>query len=161
ECSLLEVDAEEVQRVSDAWRATRTVRNREVRFLCRPIVIADEVDVRKFFTFDKNGRLAAFGFFDPVYDNGSIVGYLTAFQRYRPGEETLLGHAINHHVIEILRDEGIRWMFFGLSPLAEIYDRDFKRSWLVRRGFRLVYKNTLFNRFIYPLQGHAGHKRQF
>ena len=83
------------------------MRNREVRFLCRPIVIADEVDVRKFFTFDKNGRLAAFGFFDPVYDNGSIAGYLTAFKRYRPGEETLLGHAINHHVLETLRGEGI------------------------------------------------------
>lgn len=161
ECSMADVDADEVRRVSDAWRATRTVRKREVRFLCRPIVIADEVDVRKFFTFDKNGRLAAFGFFDPIYSDGSIVGYLTAFKRYLPGEESLLGHAINHHVLETLRGDGIQWMFFGLSPLSEIHDRDFERSWLVRRGFRLVYKSALFNRFIYPLQGHAGHKRQF
>lgn len=161
ECSVSDVDMDEVLRVSDAWRATRTVRNREVRFLCRPIVIADEVDVRKFFTFDKSGRLAAFGFFDPVYSDGSIVGYLTAFKRYRPREETLLGHAINHHVLETLRRDGIRWLFFGLSPLSEIHDHDFEHSWLVRRSFRLVYKNALFNRFIYPLQGHAGHKRQF
>ena len=49
ECSFNEVSDREVEAVSEAWRKTRTVKSKEVRFLNRPIVLRDEPDVRKFF----------------------------------------------------------------------------------------------------------------
>jgi lysylphosphatidylglycerol synthetase-like protein (DUF2156 family) len=64
ERSVTSLDREELQTVSERWRQTRGVKNREMTFLTRPIILDDEVDVRKFFTFDHKGSLQAFAFFD-------------------------------------------------------------------------------------------------
>ena len=47
EASLLvpELAADQVEALSEAWRKTRTIKRKEVRFLNRPIVLADEPDV--------------------------------------------------------------------------------------------------------------------
>jgi hypothetical protein len=60
------------------------------------------------------------------------------------------------------RREEMGFHFHGLSPFDGIEDRDFaaQRSWLVRRAFRFAYTNSLFNRYIYALQGIAQNKRQ-
>jgi lysylphosphatidylglycerol synthetase-like protein (DUF2156 family) len=65
ERSVTSLNREELQTVSDRWRQTRGVKDREMTFLTRPAVLDNEVDVRKFFTFDHEGRLLAFAFFDP------------------------------------------------------------------------------------------------
>jgi lysylphosphatidylglycerol synthetase-like protein (DUF2156 family) len=70
------IDREELQTVSERWRQTRGVKNREMTFLTRPAILDDEVDVRKFFAFDRKRGLQAFAFFDPIYAGGKVVGYL-------------------------------------------------------------------------------------
>jgi len=45
EASFDEVHPDEVETVSEAWRKTRTVKQKEVRFLNRPIVLEDEPTV--------------------------------------------------------------------------------------------------------------------
>jgi phosphatidylglycerol lysyltransferase len=163
ECSLAELDVKEVTGLCDKWRSDHTVAKREVEFLNRPIVLADEIDVRKFFMFDHDGKLMALGVFDPIYEAGQIVGYIAQHRRAHPDADSLANNAIIYHAIKLFQQEGTRRLFLGLAPFAEIEDRDFQpnKNWLVRRAFRFAFTNPLFNRFVYPLQGIDAHKRQF
>jgi lysylphosphatidylglycerol synthetase-like protein (DUF2156 family) len=161
ESTIRSVGADKVKAVSDAWRQTRTVRRREVGFLSRPMVIDDEPDVRAFFTFDRAGELVAFSIFDPIYQSGEVVGYTAQHNRYGPGCDALVQVATKCHAIETFQAEGRKWLSLGLSPFADVRDQDFHHDRWARKAFRGCYKNPLFNRFIYPLQGHATHKRQF
>jgi lysylphosphatidylglycerol synthetase-like protein (DUF2156 family) len=152
------LDEREVRVVSDRWRRTRATKSREIAFLARPIVFGDEPGVRKFWSFDRAGKLIAFAFFDPIYDRGEVVGYLNSARRRLPEAEPLVTYAIIQAAIETFRGEQKKWLSIGISPFAQIHDNDFQQSRFVKRAFRLIYRNSLFNRMIYPLQGLAKHK---
>lgn len=161
ECALSEVDPDEVRNLSEAWRTTRTIKRREVVFLNRPFNLGNEPDVRRFFTFDASGKLVALGFFDPLYENGEVIGYSTSFKRRLPEADLKAGQAITRLAIEQFQREGRKYVCLGLSPMADIADTDFRYNRLVSLWFRFAYANSLFNRYIYNLQGHAEHKREF
>ncbi len=161
ECSLSDLDLDEVRRVSETWRQTRTIKNREVTFLNRPLILEDEPDVRRFFTFDPQGKLVAFAFFDPVYENGNVVGYSTSFKRRLPEADLKAGQAITRLAIEQFQREGRKWLFLGLSPLADIKDGEFRHNRVMSWWLRTAFKNRLLNKYMYNLQGHAEHKREF
>jgi lysylphosphatidylglycerol synthetase-like protein (DUF2156 family) len=155
------LDRGELQTVSERWRQTRGVKNREMTFLTRPAILDDEVDVRKFFTFDPMGSLQAFAFFDPIYKDGEVVGYLCSAKRRLPEADTLVGYAMLHRAIQTFQDEGKVILSLGLSPLCGIEDKELSSNRLVSFGFRAVYRSRLFNHLIYPLQGFAAHKGAF
>jgi lysylphosphatidylglycerol synthetase-like protein (DUF2156 family) len=110
---------------------------------------------------DRSGRLMAFAVFDPIYEDGRVVGYVTQHNRHIPQADRQVQQAIKCQAIELFRSEGKKTLFLGLSPFAEIHDKDFQHSWLTRRAFRSAYENVLFNRFLYPLKPLYAHKRQF
>jgi phosphatidylglycerol lysyltransferase len=151
----------EIERVSEGWRQTRTYKGSEVSFLNRPIVLEDEVDVRKFFAYDRDGKLVAFSFYDPICRDGRVVGYSTSFKRRLPEADSFICSAILQTAIDAFRQEGRKWLYLGLSPMADIEDKDFPHNSLLSFGFRRAFASALFNRFVYPLQGHASHKRDF
>lgn len=155
------LDPYAVRMISDQWRRTRTTKRHELGFLVRPVVLADEMDVRKFFVFDHSGRPVAFAFFDPVYENGVLTGYLSSTRRRLPEVDPLAGYFLLRSAIEKFQAEGVRTLHLGLSPFHQIHDRDFSKNWLVRRSFRFVYTNALTNRFIYPFQSLARHKDSY
>jgi len=161
ERSVTSLDRKELKTVSERWRQTRGVKNREMTFLTRPAILDDEVDVRKFFTFDPNGNLQAFAFFDPIYAGGEVVGYLCSAKRRLPEADTLVGYAILHRAIRAFQDEGKAILSLGLSPLCGIEDEDLLSNRLVSFGLRSVYRSRLFNKLIYPVQGFAAHKSAF
>jgi lysylphosphatidylglycerol synthetase-like protein (DUF2156 family) len=151
----------EIKNVSERWRQTRTYKDKEVGFVNRPIVHEDEVDVRKFFAFDCDGKVVAFSFFDPIYADGEVVGYSTSFKRRVPETDPFICSAILQCAVDTFRGEGRDILFLGLSPLADIQDKEFRHSYLLSRVFRHAFRCPLFNRFVYPLQGHASHKRDY
>jgi lysylphosphatidylglycerol synthetase-like protein (DUF2156 family) len=161
ERSVTSLDREELQTLSERWRQTRGVKNREMTFLTRPAILDDEVDVRKFFTFDQKGSLQAFAFFDPIYKGGRVVGYLCSAKRRLPEADTMVGYALLHQAIRTFQDEGKAMLSLGLSPLCGIEDEELSTNRLVSFGFRAVYRSRLFNRLVYPLQGFAAHKGAF
>jgi lysylphosphatidylglycerol synthetase-like protein (DUF2156 family) len=161
ERSVTSLDRAELQTVSERWRQTRGVKNREMTFLTRPAILDDEVDVRKFFTFDRKGCLQAFAFFDPIYNAGKVVGYLCSAKRRLPESDTLVGYALLHRAIRTFQDEGKAMLSLGLSPLCGIEDKELSSNRLLSFGFRAVYGSRLFNALIYPLQGYAAHKGGF
>ena len=155
------LDDKELKRVSERWRQTRGVKDREMTFLTRPAVLDDEVDVRKFFTFDHKGSLQAFAFFDPIYERGKVVGYLNSARRRLPEADDLVGYALLHRAIRTFQDEGKAVLSFGLSPLSDIGNSQLSGSRLLNFCFLAVYRSSLFNKLIYPLQGFAAHKGAF
>jgi phosphatidylglycerol lysyltransferase len=161
ERSLTSLDRKELQMVSERWRQTRQVKHREMTFLTRPAILDDEVDVRKFFTFDGNDRLLAFAFFDPIYEGGEVVGYLCSAKRRLPEADTLVGYAILHQAIRTFRDEGRVVLSLGLSPLCGVEGKEPSGSRLLSFGFRALYRSRLLNKLIYPVQGFAEHKGAF
>jgi len=164
ECSFRELEAAQVKALSDAWRQQRTVRTREVSFLNRPMAFEDEADVRKFFTFDADGKLIAFSSYDPVYTGGRIVGYCNHIKRHLPGVDSLVANAMTCHAITTFQQEGLKLLLLGISPFADIKGIDddaFKRSWWIWRCFRTAYRNPMLNRLVYPLRSLHEHKRQY
>jgi lysylphosphatidylglycerol synthetase-like protein (DUF2156 family) len=164
ECSLAEVGVDKVKAVSDAWRQTRTMRNDEVAFLNRPLVLAEELDVRRFFTFDRDDKLVAFGFFDPVYESGKLVGYTSQHNRHLPEADCMVHFAIKRVAIETFQKEGLKVLHLGLSPFADVLeDEEFKsnKNWTTAHYFNFAHKNWLFNRYIYPNKGIEAHRRVY
>ena len=161
ERSVTSLDRKELRTVSERWRQTRGVKNREMTFLTRPAILDDEIDVRKVFTFDRDGSLQAFAFFDPIYKRGEVVGYLCSAKRRLPEADTLVGYAILHRAIRTFQNERRAILSLGLSPLCGIEDKELSSNRLVSFGFRAAYRSRLFNELVYPLQGFAAHKGAF
>jgi len=156
-----QIDAEEVEQVSEAWRQSRTVKRKEVRFLNRPILLENEKDVRKFYLIDADQRIAAYVYLDPIYQDGNLTGYVTAFKRRHPQATQYSEQAIMKGIIEQLKSEGVGELRLGLSPCAWIEDREFPSSWFTRKLFQATFGSSMVNRWSYNLQGHAEYKRRF
>ena len=164
ECTLDEVGIDRIKAVSDVWRQTRTIRHGEVGFLNRPLVLAEELDVRRFFTFDRYGKLVAFAFFDPIYESGNLLGYVSQHNRHLPEADQMINFAVKRVAIETFQREGLKVLHLGIAPFADVLqDKEFKlnRSWATAHCLNFAYKSWLVNRFIYPNKGIAAHRRLF
>lgn len=160
EASLL-ANESEVVALSESWRATRKVKRKEVRFLNRPIVIADEPDVRHFFLYDEAGKMTAFVFFDPVYAGGKVIGYVTCFKRRLPETSQYAEPAIMKTAIEQFQREGVAHVWLGLSPLAQIEDREFRANPLFHWSLRYLHGAGWLNKYFYNFVGHTQYKSRF
>jgi len=147
-----------LQAVSVAWRQSKATKSRELRFLVRPVVLGDEPGVRKFVLFNQNNEAEGFAFFDPVYESGQVVGYLSATRRWLPGTDPLAGYLLMRNAIETFQAEGVRELHLGLSPFHLIEDKEFNKNWVTRRAFRFFYTNDFTNRFFYPVRSLSQHK---
>lgn len=155
------LDPGEVRRISDEWRHTRTQRRHELGFLARPVVLEDEPGVRKFFILDRDNRPLGFAFFDPVYECGRVVGYLSTTRRWPHQGDPLSAYFLVRRAIEQFRLEGVQTLYLGLMPFAGIEDKEFTRDWLTRRAFKFIDKSSLGNRLVYPTRTLALHKKSY
>lgn len=158
EVPLSEIPNGQIETVSNGWRKSKATKSRELRFLVRPVVLADEPGVRKFVLFNAENRPEGFAFFDPVYEDGKPVGYLSATRRWLPGTDPLAGYLLMRTAMEIFQREGIRDLHLGLSPFHKIEDKEFNKNWVTRRAFRFFYTNGFTNRFFYPVRSLSQHK---
>ncbi len=150
-----------VERVSESWRATRTVRRKEVRFLNRPIVMQHEPGVRRFGLFDAAGQLEAYIFFDPLFEGGRVTGFVTCIKRRSPSCNAYAEAAIMKRSIEIFQAEKVLDLWLGLSPFAQIENNKFHQDQLMHFVSRYCYRADWFNRFLYNFKGHTEYKRRF
>ena len=153
-------DVEEIRALSQTWQATRRTK-RTVRFLNRPIVFADEPEVRKFFLVSPAGRPTAFAFFDPIFCDGKVIGYSPAVKRRLPDAPLRAEEGIMKAAIEQFQQEGVQRVMLGLSPLAGIEDREFRANRLTHFSWSRGMNAWWLNRFFYNLRGHADFKRRF
>lgn len=155
------VGVKQIESVSLAWRATRPIKRKEVRFLNRPFVTSEEPGTRRFYHFDVAQRMLAFVFFDPIFRESRLIGYVACSKRRHPDASVYAEQAIMKHALEVFRDEGCEELRLGLSPFAWIEDREFRSSWFVRKAFRYAFASKLVNRLFYNVQGHSEYKRRY
>jgi lysylphosphatidylglycerol synthetase-like protein (DUF2156 family) len=155
------VGVDQIDSVSLAWRATRRVKRKEVRFLNRPLVTSDEPGTRRFYFYDAEQRMLAFVFFDPLYREGRLLGYVACSKRRHPDAPVYAEQAIMRHAIEVFQREGCQELRLGLSPLAWIEDQEHRSSWFFKQMFRIGFSSRVVNKLFYNVQGLAEYKRRY
>lgn len=103
--------------LSAKWMSTRKIKNREIKFLIRPMAMKHEEDTRKFFAY-LDDELIGFVFFDPIFKNGEIVSYVPNISRFSQGFRQGIFYSLILHAMETFKNEGINELNLGLSILV-------------------------------------------
>src|SRR5438093_6462887 len=69
------VDRNQLMALRARWLTTKRVNDREIWIYARRPVFEYEEDVRKFVAYDREGCVAGFAFYDPMYRDGRVYGY--------------------------------------------------------------------------------------
>ncbi len=146
--------------ISVKWRESRTVSDKEIRFLQRPIVYGFEADVRKFFVEDQNNEPVAFFYFDPLYEGGRVIGYTTAFKRQQPDLMNGLEQAVTLLAIDVFRAEGKTWLHLGAMPLHGVdLPSEFRGSYTLTKD--LINTRRYGDGIVFNFSGQEKFKRSF
>lgn len=118
-----------------------------------------EFQVRKFYLSDRYGELVAFIVCDPIYRDGSVIGYSPAIKRRSPMAPLGAEEALTKFAIERFRAEGLETFRLGLLPLYDIQRSEFRDAWPLRKVLQVVYQCG--DRWLYSFRGHADFKRRY
>jgi phosphatidylglycerol lysyltransferase len=140
------VNADEISRVSLKWRHGRTLKNRWLKFVSRPIEIEPGDGVRKFLA-RSNGQLVGYVFFDPIFEDNQVVAYGPSLSAFTPEFRKGLFYLIIEQAAQKFRKEGIARINLGLSPLDIIAPTQPFESRLFRCGLAAlrIIGNRIYN----------------
>lgn len=128
------------RQLSSQWVKTRKVKNREIRFLIRPMNMGYQAETRRFFAYLDN-RLVGFIFFDPVFEDNCILGYVPNISRFADTFRQGIFYAIMAHAMETFRREGVRQLHLGLSPFVVVDEKRPYETGLIKKLLRFFYKH--------------------
>ncbi len=106
--------------LSDSWLKTRKCKSREIVFLIRPMEMEYKEGTRRFFAY-QNDEMIGFIFFDPIYENGQVVGYVPNISRASEKFPQGIFYLLMTQAFEVFKAEGIPYVYLGLSPLSLDY----------------------------------------
>ncbi len=152
-----DIDPEEIDRVSTAWRHGRTLKKRWLKFVSRPIEAEPDGGVRKFLA-RANGELVGYVLFDPIFEDGRVIGYGPSLSAFTPEFRNGLYYLILERAAQVFRAEGIARINLGLSPLDVVAPAQPFESRLLRAGLTLL---RLTGDRLYNFTGLSFIKRKF
>lgn len=142
-------DPDGCHKLTNQWLKTRTVKNREVVFLIRPMDQPYQEGTRKFCAYH-NGELVGFVFFDPLYKDGKVISYVPNISRFSSTFKYGIFYPLLCHAMEVFKKEGVKYLHLGLCP-AVVDDEDLPcESKVVKAIVRLIYK---YCNWIYSCRG--------
>lgn len=106
----------DVKRISEAWIRTRRCKNNEIRFLIRPMIVDYREGTRYFYAL-LGGEAVGFIFFDPIYSEGRLAGYVPNISRSSANFRQGLWYALMAHALAVFKEEGVPCVDLGLVPL--------------------------------------------
>jgi len=143
--------------LSKKWMSTRKIKNREIGFLIRPMVMDHEEETRKFFAY-QGDELIGFVFFDPIYKDGEIISYVPNISRFSHSFRQGIFYSLLTHAIETFKAEGLKEVNLGLSILVLDEENEAHEATLLKSIERLIFK---YGNFIYNFKGIAFTKSRF
>ncbi|RWF63405.1 phosphatidylglycerol lysyltransferase domain-containing protein [Mesorhizobium sp.] len=152
---------DEIARLSENWRGERIVKRWEMGFLNRPFADHLGADMRRFVLHGPEGELVALLDFDPLFRDGKVIGYTTAFKRKHIDATPHAEIGLTKFAVDRFREEGKSVVTLGLSPLVDIEASGFAKSSFWRSTFQRAYGSAWINRSKFNLQGQAAFKRRF
>ncbi len=146
------------KKISDAWMKEKVISDNEMQFIVRPVVFVDEIDVRKFVAV-KDKEIVGFVIFDPMYEDGKVIGYIANHLRSGIDRTYSVVDFIIIEAMEIFKKEGKRDLSLGLSPLAKVDDtQEFKHSKLLSAHFKYAFEKA---NYLYNFKNLARHKLKY
>ena len=152
------VNRGELAAVSSQWIGNKKVNDREIWIYARRPVFDPERDVRKFVAYDRQGRVAGFAFYDPMYCAGRVRGYSANILRCDEGRFGRLATAVHMEAIERFRPEGTEVLNLNLSPFVKLDSGRFNDDLGSKLFFEL---SARYGNDIYNFQGLAFHKSKY
>ena len=152
------VDPEQLAAISRKWIGVKKVNDREIWIYARRPVLEAEPDVRKFVAYDREGKVAGFVFYDPMYRDGNVFGYAANIAR---GDEQRFGRlitAIHMEAVDQFKTEGKEALNLALAPFVRLDDGKFNDDWGAKKFFELSAK---YGNSIYNFTGLAFHKSKY
>lgn len=147
-------DRAEIEALSTEWIDEKG--GKELTLLTRPLVRADEPDVRCFWA-RQQGKLIGLAIFDPMYQQGKIVGYYHNFDRITAHAPNGLSVFIILEAIRRFEQEGIQKVSLGLMPLY-VLRKHFRHNEFTMKGLKYAYRKL---NHLYLFQGNISHKKKF
>ncbi len=164
ELSIVEIDTvddamlKSFKKISDGWMKEKVISDSEMQFIVRPVVFVDEIDVRKFVAV-KDKEVVGFVIFDPMYEDGKVIGYIANHLRTNLERTYSIVDAILIEALEKFKQEGKKELSLGLSPLAKVDDsQEFKHSKLLKAHFKYAFERA---NFLYNFKNLARHKLKY
>ena len=127
---------DEVQRLSQNWRADRIVKRWEMAFLNRPFADHLGIDMRRFVLYSPEGELVALLDFDPLFSGGKVIGYTTSFKRKHIDASPHAEIGLTKFAVDRFRNEGISVVTLGLSPMLDVGANGFAEIELLAQRLR-------------------------
>jgi len=125
--------------ISSQWLNTRQVNSREIIFLIRTHPYFEK-GTRTFCAYDSEGLLIAYIIFDPIFENGSCVGYVPNISRSSPTFKQGIFYAIMVEAIKKFKNESLKYLNLGLSPLILSDESESYESEKLRYVLKLIRK---------------------
>ena len=143
--------------LSKKWMSTRKIKNREIGFLIRPMVMDHEEETRKFFAY-QDDELIGFVFFDPIYKAGEIISYVPNISRFSHCFRQGIFYSLITYAMDTFKAEGLKEVNLGLSILVLDDENAVHEAKLLKNIERLIFK---YGNFIYNFKGIAFTKSRF
>ena len=152
------VSRTQLAEVSARWIEHKKVNDREIWIYARRPVFSFEEDVRKFVAYDREGRVAGFVFYDPMYRDGKVYGYSANISRCDEQRFGRLATAVHMVAVEQFRAEGKEALNLCLAPFVKLEDGKFNDDWATSLFFRA---SERFGNAIYNFKGLSFHKAKY
>jgi lysylphosphatidylglycerol synthetase-like protein (DUF2156 family) len=144
--------------VSGKWIAHKKVNDREIWIYARRPVFEHEPDVRKFVAYDRDGRVAGFVFYDPMYRDGQVYGYAANISRCDEQRFGRLATAVNMVAADQFKAEGKEVINLMLAPFVKLDDGRFNDDWATKLFFQI---SERYGNNIYNFKGLSFHKAKY
>lgn len=155
---ITQVNRDQLAAVSASWIGGKPVNDREIWFFARRPVFEPEADVRKFVAYDREGRVAGFAFYDPIYRAGAVCGYAANILRSDEQRFGRLPTALHMEAMEKFKPEGKEVLNLLLAPCVNLDGGKFNDDFASKLFFKL---SERYGNAIYNFRGLAFHKAKY
>lgn len=160
--ALIEVDGnlkpEPFLALNERWLLTKHSTGKEAWLYARTPVYEAEPDVRRFIAKTPDGDLVGYAFYDPIYQNGMVIGYAANIIRTDENRFAKLVPALHMMALEKFKAEGLTVLNLLIVPFNGRQNSMFNdcrhSAWL--GDLILKYGNQLYN-----FAGKARHKDKY
>jgi alpha-beta hydrolase superfamily lysophospholipase len=149
---------EDLAAVSAKWISAKKINDREIWIYARRPVFDHEEDVRKFVAYDKEGRVAGFVFYDPMYRDGKVFGYSANIVRCDEQRFGRLATAVHMAAAEKFKTEGKEVLNLLMAPFVKLELGKYNDDWGTKMFCQL---SARFGNDIYNFKGLSFHKSKY
>lgn len=152
------VDRSQLMALRERWLTTKRVNDREIWIYARRPVFEYEDDVRKFVAYDREGRVAGFAFYDPMYRDGRVYGYSAPIVRTDEQRFGRMVPAFHMEAMDRFRSEGKEVLNLCVAPFAKLSQGRYNDDFATKMFF---YLSERYGDNIYNFQGLSFHKSKY